>query len=381
MSSSWVTRWGYETAKSPTRPGVFRLKSGGFLVVAKAQGQRRLAPLHNASLVEAVAERQRLTVDRPSTSLPLFHVFATSLFEERILKGKINTASTRERWHGTLKDHLFPEFGNLTLDQVTHNRIANWTVQIARAKVAPSTANGWLRILRTICNVMATRFQLSPNPFDGVEMFPERSPYSPLAPNSLSPDVVRRWLETARDKYPQHYAMMMLGFITGRRPGELRAIRRNTDVLWNKGMIVISRSHGRGDQAEETTKQKEPVVVALPKAMMEILRDHVRALPPGPMRDSELLFPSETGGFRARSVLDKPFRAIRKALGLTFKVTPRAMRRSFQDLTREALVGDLVTRSISGHKTEKMQALYSTVREHEQRTALGKIVEMVVNDG
>ena len=36
------------------------------------------------------------------------------------------------------------------------------------------------------------------------------------------------------------------------------------------------------------------------------MREHAEALPEGPMRESDLLFPSETGGFRAGSCLDKP---------------------------------------------------------------------------
>ena len=41
------------------------------------------------------------------------------------------------------------------------------------------------------------------------------------------------------------------------------------------------------------------------------------------------------------------------------------MRRTFQDLAREAAVADVVTRSISGHATATMQAHYSTARDHE----------------
>jgi hypothetical protein len=39
----------------------------------------------------------------------------------------------------------------------------------------------------------------------------------------------------------------------------------------------------------------------------------------------------------------------------------RALRRTFNDRARAAQVNDLVTRSISGHLTEKMQTHYSTV--------------------
>lgn len=98
-----------------------------------------------------------------------------------------------------------------------------------------------------------------------------------------------------------------------------------------------------------------------------MLRWHVDTqLRLGPQQESELLFPSLTGGFRARSVLDKPFAEVATNMGLGKRITPRGMRRTFQDLCRAASVSDLVTRSISGHATETMQRHYSTVSAQER---------------
>ena len=47
------------------------------------------------------------------------------------------------------------------------------------------------------------------------------------------------------------------------------------------------------------------------------------------MGESDLLFPSETGGFRAGSCLDKPIRKIAKAAGIKQHLTARFMRRTF----------------------------------------------------
>lgn len=59
-------------------------------------------------------------------------------------------------------------------------------------------------------------------------------------------------------------------------------------------------------------------------------------------------------------------------LGLKKRITPRALRRTFNDLARAAQVTDVITRSISGHLTEGMQRHYSTVSGEEQRQALAK---------
>ena len=58
------------------------------------------------------------------------------------------------------------------------------------------------------------------------------------------------------------------------------------------------------------------------------------------------------------------------------KVTPKAMRRTFQDLARRAAVDGLVQRSICGHLTEEMTERYSSVAQAEVEAALGKVVSL-----
>ncbi len=109
---------------------------------------------------------------------------------------------------------------------------------------------------------------------------------------------------------------------------------------------------------------------------MDALRRHVQALPKGPKRDSDLLFPSETGGFLARSTLTKPMARVASLMGLSKSITPKGMRRTFQDLCRAASVPDVVTRAVSGHATEAMQERYSTVNDMEMVEHLGNVVAL-----
>jgi integrase len=94
------------------------------------------------------------------------------------------------------------------------------------------------------------------------------------------------------------------------------------------------------------------------------------------MRDSDLLFPSETGSYRAPSCLDKPIMVIAKAAKIDKHLSPRFMRRTFQDLGRAALVHDLVVRAISGHASAEMQQHYSTVAVDEVKDGLAKIISL-----
>jgi hypothetical protein len=97
-------------------------------------------------------------------------------------------------------------------------------------------------------------------------------------------------------------------------------------------------------------------------------------LPLGKMRDGELLFPSEAGGFRSQTLLGKPFEDVCKHLKLKKRVTPKGMRRTFQDLARQVGVAGLVQRSICGHLTEEMTERYSSVGQTEVEAALGKVI-------
>ena len=127
----------------------------------------------------------------------------------------------------------------------------------------------------------------------------------------------------------------------------------------------------------EATKTKKRQKLFLPKELMDVLRWHVeQQIPESIQAESDLLFPSETGGFRSRSVLDKPFRDVAAAIKLGRHVTPRGMRRTYQDLARAAEMKDLVTRAISGHATEQMQQHYSTVAQTEMREGIAKIISL-----
>ena len=144
---------------------------------------------------------------------------------------------------------------------------------------------------------------MSRDPIAGIEDIDTSThfTYSEEQPNSLLVEEVPLFLGGIRRLYPQHFGMVALGFATGLRPSSLRPLRRQgpeADVRWEEGVVLVRRSHTRHDEVMEATKQKTRYRITLPDDLMAILRWHVDRLPPGPMRDSELLFPSETGGFR-----------------------------------------------------------------------------------
>ena len=241
--------------------------------------------------------------------------------------------------------------------------------------------NNWLSILRVVINSAADDFDWDRNPITNVDVIDTSThvTFTEEEPNALLPDEVRRFLACMLEMFPQHFAMVAVGFATGLRPSSLRPIRRKgatADVLWDQRMLLIRRSQTRGTEVMEATKQKTRYRITMPTDLVDILRWHVDQLPAGRMRDSDLLFPSDTGGFRAPSALDKPFRAVASELELAKTITPKAMRRTFQDLARNADIEQIVRQKICGHATDEMSELYSTIPQPEIEQAVGKIISI-----
>jgi hypothetical protein len=75
-----------------------------------------------------------------------------------------------------------------------------------------------------------------------------------------------------------------------------------------------------------------------------------------------------------------PYEGVRRgrgAHGREEEVHARGMRRTFNDLARLANVEAVVTKSISGHKTERMREHYSSVQPSEQRESIGRLLRLV----
>lgn len=403
----WTTRWGYEVAEKATRPGMWRLKEGGYLVRARVTDPRTskrhqvMRVLPGVSLKEAdrifAAEKDaaRARVRGVTPTQMRWSEFAASQLEDRILSGEIQSKATRERWQTTLEHYLIPEFGAYWVTELRRSDIETarkkWARWIHSGKpnlrkrnenspalvpCQPSTVNGWLRILASICKVASATFEVI-NPFVGIKFFPEGRAYTAENPNAIQPQQVATFMRLAKQKYPQHYAMIMLGIVTGLRPSSMRPLRRRgpeADIDWATGRLLVRRSHSRAGEIMNKTKTGIDGTIYLPEGMIRILKEHVDELE-GDALKSDYLFPAEDGSIRSHTGLRRPFESLRKSLGLS-ALTPRAMRRTFNDIARAANVSNVVTRSISGHQTEEMQMHYSTAQAAEQKEAVGRVLAL-----
>jgi integrase len=399
MDTKWVKQWGSWIAPAPVKPGVFRRKEGGFLIRGRITDPRtgkQREVRQNLTGVDALDAYNRLQDELAMVRDGLkptgpakrirFTEFAASLFEHKLKTGRVKSAKSRQKWESVIRLHLAPVFGDLFVDAIRRTDIKAWKESmgemIQAGELHPNTANDRLALLGRILTAAAVEFEWERNPMTGMDRFDtsEHPTYTEEEPNSLTVEEVRRFLAALKGALPQHFAMTALGFATGLRPSSLRPLRRCgplADVKWDENVLLVRRSQTVGDEVMETTKTKKRQKLFLPTELLDVLRWHVdHQIPEAIKAKTDLLFPSETGGFRAASALTVPFEKTGEAIKLGKRVTPRAMRRTYQDLARAAEMKDLVTRAISGHATEQMQQHYSTVAQTEMRQGIAKIISL-----
>lgn len=427
--TTWVTRWNDEIAVEPEMPGVWRRKAGGFRIRGRTRDpktnerravNRSLPDCKRAREAAAILEAELAKIAGGAvpiaTTHPRFDEWALTVFERKVASGAIVSATGRDKWEMILRVHLIPAFGAIVIDRLTREDIEQWKTRdmlAARAvakdsrrerkldagRYAPGTVNTVLGVLRQITAEASREYNIRDAcaDVDNVNTRGHRT-YTYEEPNSIKPRDVPSFLAEMRVLYPEHYAFVFLGITTGLRPSSLRPLRAKgaeADVKWDEGKLLVRRSHTRGREVMDATKTGHDQVIDLDPEQLSVLRWHLDRLErenelrarrnpaaAAVQTASELLFPaaptrwSHGGGFRSRTSIDRPFADVGKRIELGYAISPRAMRRTFQDLAREANVHDIVTRAISGHRTEAMQARYSTVAGGEMREGLAKVIDI-----
>jgi len=171
--------------------------------------------------------------------------------------------------------------------------------------------------------------------------------------------------------------MMVVGFFTGARWSELSALR--WDHFKPETKEIEIRSSQWRQSVRERPKAGRVRTAAFDEFIWSVMQEHrkwmMKAQVPG--FDSGLCFPSDTGGYRHQSVLDKPFQRICEAVGIAKHLSSKCFRRTFNDLCRHARVDAIVLRSQIGHSDARMSEVYTSVDPSEKRNALAQVKRLV----
>jgi len=405
----------------PTRyPGVRRLPDGRYLIRRTWTDPKtgRRAQRHKiveGTLEAAVEERAGLQPAqigaRPTR--PRFESFATSWLKRHDAKRNL-AASTLERYTNDTA-HLILDFGGWWVDAITVDALDTWQDDARKAHAAP-TVNGRLRTLRLILDRAMHDGVVASNSARALATLPEARTKGARG-RSLSADQFRGFLkavtrlgeigaEVERQRVAAHAegkhgqrghgdgiapdlarAVVALSW-TGARIGEVIALRFD-DIA--AGELAIERSVWRGKV--KATKTDDPRRVTLVGPLEQAIEEQRRWLleRQHPGLESGLIFPASPGHGLGRRGDDivwyRSQSAIRASVAAACdrakvpRITPHALRRTFEDLLREAGVEDLVRRAVAGWRTDKAQGIYATVKRGERDAAAAAVVELVFADG
>ena len=89
-----------------------------------------------------------------------------------------------------------------------------------------------------------------------------------------------------------------------------------------------------------------------------------------------LVFPSTNGKYRITTAIEKTLAQLSEVCGLSFRVTPQVLRRSFNTLLAEAGVSPIVPRAQMGHSSERMTERYAGVHLDRKAELVTLLVEM-----
>jgi len=383
----------------PTKlPGVWQVKDEVSLYLIRARqlsdktGKlrevRRFVRAESPKAALDQLERAQAGSSQVSKEPVRFRDYAKALLARKIQLGEIKANSYGpEKWGSILEHHLYPAFGDYYMHALSGEDIEavrlEWARLVRLGDYLPTTVNGWLRILSAICTAATKELRLPQNPYDGVKPLDE-SEHDTYAEsnNAVPPGRLAEFLDHMRRLSPRLYGFAFLGFAIGARPSSLRPLRRcgpHADLDWETGVLLLRRSATKPGVPMARTKTGRDQRIVLPGEALDELRTHVAKLTPL-QAATDLLFPSPAGRFWARQALEASFARTSEVMGLP-RVTSRAMRRTFMDTARAAQVESVVTRSISGHRSEAERARYSTVGDHEQRQAIAGVVSLMRQAG
>jgi integrase len=414
----FTNRWGMRLSERAILPGVYAREQGGFFVRARVVDpttkrevllQKVLEMKHpeEARLwLKSECERVRAGIELVKPERMRFAQLALLVFQEKRDLGEISTPNSEAKWLTHLR-HIFglkdddktldteiSGLSELWCDEITDRHIErwrdSWVLRVRKNEYAPSYLNDIFGTLRVICRAMKKKLRLREDPCEGVRRFSTKTQeptYTDEQPNALDYDEFMELIEWVRVHYPQHLACVLVGFVLGARPSQLYALKRKgpeADIDWEAGTIVLRRSRQQAKGVEGKSgviinrqKSRNPrklpqQKIAMPASLMSILRWHVdKQLGSTEQELSDLLFPAENGKPRFTSALDRVFRRAVKSLGWKKIISPRAMRRTCNDIMRmSGQVSDVVLMSITGHLTHDMRHKYSTARGNEQKAAI-----------
>lgn len=284
------------------------------------------------------------------------------------------TPKTRERYKLAIEKHLgLRPLGDVFLDAVTKRDVEKWRDALG-TKYRSATVNGSLRVFKQALS------ELGKDVARTVSRLPEDdSRITEDEPNALDSVELGKFLAAVRDHWPEHYALILFLVVTTWRVNTAIAVEW-TDLDFDRGEARAKRRLSGDEIVPGVKRSRKSVDIApLTKELSAVLEAH-RATFNEKQKSSGLVFPGAAGGYRAKSVLRRCFKDVKKRLGMTKRFTVHGLRRTGCGLYRQA-ADSVVAKSIAGHITDAMHTHYSVVHGDEKRAAAEKAFGSFIETG
>ena len=279
-----------------------------------------------------------------------------------------------------LKTFIYPLIGGRELRTLRRSDVVLWMTKVATVRqpngalyAKPTLQSVWATLRAMLKRAVIMRdFDHDPTSgvkFDigdhvGGEQRPERK-----SKETLTREELGRMLEAAKTESPDVRAMIVVQVSTGLRFCELSALEWQ-DVDLDNGRLKIQRSQveGRvGPPKTEVTRRDVYLSPAIIEALKEHRRWQVQKQVAGLSKG--LVFPSNTGGYRNPALFKKPLTRCCKLAGVEKHISSHCLRKTANNLLRQANNSDVVVRAMIGHATSEMTRLYSNVGDDEKAQA------------
>ena len=356
--------------------GVTKLATQKYRVRVRATDPRtgtekELKRVVRGTLEEALAiQRQmadELANDRPRQRLKLAE-YGEVWLDHRLETVKPSTAA---KYVNDLRLHILPALGRLYVDSIRPADVKAFVARQLQAYAGWTVANR-LRLLRILAKD-ALADGLTALDFCARVRLPRVAQYTEDEPNLLTADQFQRVAQAVPTAWYPLFATMAF---TGLRWGEVSGLQWS-DIDWRGGLIRVRRSNWKG---RITTPKTEGSLRTVPmgEQLAGILQGHQARLEARahPCLVTGWVFSNARGGLHKgtpmRTVLQK---AVARA-GLTIRLTPHGLRRTFNDLARR-VASSVVVRAIVGHVTEKMTEHYAVIDAGEKRAVQDAVLRLV----
>lgn len=290
--------------------------------------------------------RWRLELERPPVVKTQMKTATMTAFEAHWLRTIRATLkpSTFRGYERACRLYIVPWFGSQDIRHIGPEDVAELQSSIASGR-SPKTVNNTVGVLSTMMTAAVHWGYADGNPCEGIRPVPS-------APQSFDWYTQREtdtFLSHVMCHRPQWHAFFAMALWTGMRQGEQTALQWG-DLDLNGGRVTIRRAYTEGKLG--TPKNGRARTLQMPKALVEVLRQHPRTL------RSELVFPSSTGRYATNNLYTSRLRMMSKLCPLR-RIKWHELRHSYASQLATAGVPIAVIQQLMGHSDLKTTMRYA----------------------